>query len=210
MFRDRVDAGKQLAAALQKYKNSKDTVVVGLPRGGVVLAYEVAKDLQLPLDIICPRKIGAPGNPEFAIGAVTETGQHILDPANVSESGASHAYLLAQIEREKEIAQKRLSMFRQGRPPRVLKGKIVILIDDGLATGLTMKAAILSVKQEAAQKVVVAVPVSPVETLAEIRQEADEVVCLSTPAFFMAVGQFYEEFNQVDDNEVIALMKQSP
>lgn len=123
MFRDRIDAGKQLAAALQKYKNSKDTVVLGLPRGGVVLAYEVSKDLQLPLDIICPRKIGAPGNPEFAIGAVTETGQHILDPANVSESGASHAYLLAQIEREKEIAQRRLSMFRQGRPPRVLKGK---------------------------------------------------------------------------------------
>lgn len=208
MFRNRIDAGKKLAVALKGFENTKDTIVIGLPRGGVVLAYEVAKQLHLPLDIICPRKIGAPWNPEFAVGAVTETGHYILDQNSIAQLQISERYLHDEIEKEKEQAQRRLSLFRPGRKPRDLKGKTIILVDDGLATGMTMKAAILSSQLEGATKIVVAVPVSPRDTLEEIRQQADEVVCLATPAFFEAVGQFYDEFYPVEDSEVVALMQQ--
>lgn len=206
LFHNRQTAGRQLAGHLSDYKENKEAIVLGLPRGGVVVAYEIAKELHLPLDVTCPRKIGAPFNPEYAIGAITETGQGILNQEVIDQLDVSDTYLQQEIEVQKQLAQRRLKLFRKDKPPRVLKGKIVILVDDGLATGATMKAAIYSAKHEGAKKVVVAIPVSPVDTLNEIREMVDEVVCLDTPAFFQAIGQFYRDFTQVDDEEVVELL----
>lgn len=190
-FENRLHAGKALAKALKNYPNA---IAIGLPRGGVVVAAEVAKAHHIPLDIICPRKIGSPLNPEYALGAVTETGEAILEfPAEVDEI----------ILKEAAEAKRRLSLYRGSRPPRQLKGKTVLLIDDGLATGSTMKAAIATAKSEHAAKIIVAVPVSPPDTLAEIKDLVDETVCLLTPHDFVAVGQFYNHFAPVTDQEVI-------
>lgn len=207
MFFDRKDAGAKLAACMPAYKGDKNAIILGLPRGGVVVAYEVAKALHLPLDVICPRKIGAPFNPEFAVGAITETGQGIFDMGVIARLGISEEYLRDTIETEKKRAQQRLQAFRKDRPPRDLKGKTVILIDDGLATGSTMKAAIMSVKAEGASKVVVAVPVSPEDTHDEIAATVDDMICLATPPFFQAIGQFYNDFSQVEDDTVIEILK---
>lgn len=207
MFIDRKDAGKQLAAALVKYQKAPNTVVLGLARGGVVVAYEVAKALHLPLDVICPRKIGLPYNPELAMGAVTESGQMILNPSVIETLGVSDDVIREVAEKEKKRAIERLKVLRQGLPPRQLKGKDVILVDDGLATGATMKAAVQSMKFEGAATIIVAVPVSPDTTLEELQNEADEVVCLETPPFFQAIGQFYDYFDQVEDDEVVELLK---
>ncbi len=209
IFKDRQDAGRQLAKALSQYKKQKDTIVIGLPRGGVVLAYEVAKALSLPLDITCPRKIGAPLNPEFAIGAITETGEGIFNESVIATLGISPSYLQKTIEKEKIEAQKRLDKFRDGKPPRNFQGKTLIIVDDGLATGSTMKAAILSMRTVGAEKIVMAVPIAPPKTLQEISQMVDEAVCLDTPYFFQAVGQFYKYFNQTSDEDVIKLIKDS-
>jgi putative phosphoribosyl transferase len=204
-FIDRLEAGEKLSDQLKQYSGDKNCIILGLPRGGVVTAYEVSKRLHLPLDIICPRKIGAPFNPEYAIGAVTETGKFF---SNSEAAGLpiSAEYLQEAIRKETEQAKRRLQVFRVGMSPRNLKDKTVILIDDGLATGLTMKAAISSVRDEKAKKIVVAVPVSPRETLMELKRLVDEVVCLSSPAFFQAIGQFYQDFRQVEDEEVIEIM----
>lgn len=207
IFADRVDAGKQLAVALMKYKGQKDTLILGLPRGGVVVAYEIAKALKLPLDVICPRKVGAPFNPELAVGAVTETGKGILNTQLIRELGISQDYLQATIERETHIAEQRLASFRKNRPPRNLKGKTIILVDDGLATGSTMKAAIETSKSEFASRIVVAVPIAPADTITEMESLVDEVICLDIPAYFMAIGQFYENFAQVNDAEVTELLR---
>lgn len=206
MFQDRQDAGRQLAASLTKYKNNKSAIVIALPRGGVVVGYEVAKSLNLPLDVICPRKIGAPYNPEFAIGAVTETGQPIFNWDVIAELGIPKDYLDQEAKKEAQQSQRRLSLFRKNLPPRNLKGKIVIIVDDGLATGATMHAAIKSARFEGAETIVLAVPVSPIDTLSRIQSEVDEAVCLDTPPFFHAIGQFYEEFYQVEDEEVLKLL----
>lgn len=206
IFRDRRDAGEKLAGLLTEYREAKDTIILGLPRGGVVTAHAIAQKLRLPLDITCPRKIGAPFNPELAIGAVTESGFGIYNGSLIEQIGVSEQYIKEETEKEKQRAQQRLRLFRKDLPPRQLKGKTVILVDDGLATGATMKAAIESVKNEKAKKIVVAVPVSPVDTLHEIKQLADEVVCLATPSFFQAVGQFYERFDQTEDDEVLELL----
>lgn len=207
MFQDRIDAGQQLAQALIAYKNRKDVLVIGLPRGGVPVAYEVADRLNLPLDIFCPRKIGAPMNKEFAIGAITETGEGIFDEDTIARLGIPQEYIDREVAIEKQTAQKRLDAYRKGRPKRVIKGKTIILIDDGLATGATMKAAIRSAHAEGASEIVVAVPVAPPDTLDEIRMMVDEAYCLDTPLFFQAVGQFYEDFRPTEDEEVEQLMK---
>lgn len=207
MFSDRIEAGKKLAERMQKLKNQKDTLILGLPRGGVVIAAEVAKALHLPLDVTCPRKIGAPHNPEYAIGAITETGQGIFDEEAIVSLGVSQKYLDQEVARQKQIAENRLKLFRKDLPPRNLKNKTVILIDDGLATGSTMKAAIESVKFEGAKAIVVAIPVAPVSTLQEMEPLVDQIICLSSPPLFYAIGQFYEEFPQVDDEEVVELLK---
>jgi putative phosphoribosyl transferase len=207
IFNDRQDAGLQLAKSLIKYKNQPNTIVVGLPRGGVVLAFEVAKALNLPLDITCPRKISAPFNPEFAIGAITETGEGLFNEVILRQLQIPEAYLNEAIKTEKKEAQDRLEKFRGNKAPRIYKDKVIILIDDGLATGSTMKAAILSMRAAGCSQIIVAIPVSPFETLRDITAIVDEVICLHTPSFFQAVGQFYKNFNQTNDTEVIELLK---
>jgi len=208
VFDDRVDAGKQLADKLLHYKEDPNAIVIGLPRGGVVLSAEVAKMLHLPMDVVCPRKLGAPMNPEFAIGAITETGEGIFNEEAINYLQVSDHYLEKIIEEEKEQARRRLKLYRQGMLPRNLKDKVIIIVDDGLATGSTMKAAITSVKAEGAQKIVAAVPVSPIDTYEEIRLMVDEIVCLSLPPLFQAVGQFYNHFGQTSDDDVVEIMKE--
>lgn len=207
LFLDRFDAGRQLIQKLKKYSNDPKAIVLALPRGGVLTGYEVAKGLHLPLDITCPRKIGAPGNPEYAIGAITETGEGIFHDDAIAQLEIPEGYLEQKVEEEKEVAKRRLNLYRQNRPPRNIKGKTVLLVDDGLATGATMQAAIASVKKEGAGKIVVAVPVSPPHTLSELKGEADETVCLMTPPGFYAVGQFYQDFMPIGDQEVIRLLQ---
>jgi putative phosphoribosyl transferase len=209
MFRDRIDAGIRLTQAISHFQDRDNTVVIGLPRGGVPVAYEVSQALKLPLDIVCPRKIGAPMNKEFAIGAITETGEGVFDEDTIARLHISKDYIAKEVAIEKSKALHRLDIYRKGKPARNLEGKTIILIDDGLATGATMKAAIRSVRAEGAKKVVVAIPVSPPDTLEEMKTLADEVICLLTPRYFQAVGQFYENFEPTEDEEVIDLMNLS-
>jgi len=209
MFQDRIDAGEQLTKKLLNYKDQEDTIVVGLPRGGVPVAYEISRNLNLPLDVVCPRKIGAPSNKEFAIGAITETGEGIFDTHTIDQLGIPQDYIDEEVSKEKKRAQHRLDIYRKEMPPRNLKGKTVLIIDDGLATGSTMKAAIQSIRAEGADEIIVAIPVSPPETLKEIRSMVDEVICLDAPGYFQAVGQFYIDFSPTQDEEVIALMSLS-
>lgn len=208
LFKNREEAGRKLAEALEKYKGLKNVVVVALPRGGVVLGRVVADALGAPLDLVVPRKIGAPFNEEYAIGALAESGEAVW---NEEERARCDAAALREIvAKERKEADRRLSLYRQGLPPRDLKGKMVLLVDDGVATGYTMRAAINTVKSEQPEKIVVAVPVGPKDTLGELKNEADDVVILHTPVLFFAIGNFYEEFPQVDDATVIALMKKKP
>jgi putative phosphoribosyl transferase len=209
IFTNRIDAGQKLAAALDEFKNAENTIILALPRGGVVVGYEVAKKLNLPLDIVVPRKIGAPGNPEFAIGAITETGEGIFDETTIAAYGITKFYLEHEAKKEKAEAERRLKLYRGTRPPLDLKNKTVIIVDDGLATGLTMRAAIQKVKQMNAAKIVVAIPVTPPDTAELIKKEIDEIIYLDAPPFFGAVGAFYEEFSQTTDEEVIKLLKAS-
>lgn len=206
IFKDRQDAGKKLAKALAKYKNAPKTIVLALPRGGVVVGYEIAKTLNLPLDIVVPRKIGAPGNPEYAIGAITETGDAIMNDIEARE--VNKDWLKLEMDKEKQEAQRRLKTYRPGPPPQ-LAGKIVIVVDDGIATGYTMRAAIASVKSREPAKIIVAVPHGDRNSLEIIRQEVDEVVVLYEPTAYLAVGAHYEEFSQTSDEEVIKLIKNS-
>lgn len=207
-FNDRSEAGRQLAEKLIQYKKSPNTLVLGLPRGGVITASEVAEHLHLPLDIISARKISAPHNPELAIGAVTETGQGYFNQELINYLGITASYLKTATEKEVLEAQRRLKTYRQNRPPLVLENKIVILVDDGMATGATMKAAVQSVKSSGAMKVIVAVPVSSYETFEEIKQEVDEAITIALPIPFYAVGEFYRDFSQTTDNDVITLLSQ--
>lgn len=207
LFKDRREAGRQVAALLKEYRNHPKTVVLGLPRGGVVTAQEIAAALDLPLDIIVARKIGAPGNPEFAIGAVDEEGEGFFNDAVIAEYGIDRAYLDREIVKAKNEARRRLSLYRGKRPALDLRGKIAILIDDGVATGATMRAAIQSAKRKEAAKVIVAVPVIARDTLEKLKAESDEVLYLAAPDSFMAVGQFYENFEQTDDETVVAIMR---
>jgi len=206
-FRDRSDGGKKLAVLLTMYKDHPDAIIIGLPRGGVVTAFEVAKVLNLPLDIIVPRKIGAPTNPELAVGALTQEGDIVWNETLFKSLGLTVDDLANTIEEEKAESARRLQVYRGNRLPLNLKNKIVILVDDGIATGATMRAAVASARVQGAKKIVVAVPVSPPEALKQIKKEVDEVVCLQTPEVFFGVGAFYEIFAQTEDQEVIDLLE---
>lgn len=207
LFKNRADAGQKLAVTLEKFNNSPNTIILALPRGGVVVGFEISQKLNLPLDIVVPRKIGAPGNPEFAIGAITETGEGIFDEMIIGAYAITESYLQNEIKKEKAEAERRLKLYRGLRPPIDLKNKTVILVDDGLATGLTMRAAIKTVKKLGAAKIVVAIPVTSPEAAELVKREVDELIYLDAPAFFGAVGSFYEEFGQTTDEEVIDLLK---
>ena len=208
IFTDRRDAGRKLAGMLEKFQNQPNTIVIGLPRGGVVVACEAARRLNLPLDIIVPRKIGAPGNDELAIGAITEEGEAVLDEILVRELNVAPEYIAKTVAKEKQEAQRRLKLYRGGRGPLSLQDKTAILIDDGIATGATMRAAIRSAKNKKAKKIIVAVPIIAPDTLNKLRAEADEIIYLDAPMFLGAIGAFYEEFSQTEDEEVIELMRE--
>ncbi len=207
IFSDRHEAGLKLAEALKKYANTPQTVVLGLPRGGVVVAYEVAKKLNLPLDIICPRKVGAPFNKELALGAVTDSGTGYFNEEIIDSLGVDQEYLQSEIEKEKLVSAQRMRLYRGSKLPLSLENKTIILVDDGIATGATMKAAIQATKDLGAIKTVVAVPIGPAHTISELFDLADDVVCLGTPTHFMAVGQFYDDFSATEDEEVVTLLQ---
>lgn len=206
MYRDRCDAGGQLA---DRVAELGATLVVALPRGGVVVGYEIADRLNLPLDIVCPRKIGAPGNPEFAIGAIAESGHATLNTSFMRMAGISEEELRPLIAEEQQEARRRLALYRKGLPPRNFSGQTLLLVDDGIATGSTMRAAIESVRAEGAHKVILAIPVAPAEEIHRLAHQVDACVCLSTPDPFYAIGLFYRDFSQVTDDEVIGLLQQN-
>jgi len=208
-FKDRTDAGRKLVPTLLHYKNNPDVVVIGLPRGGVVTAFEVAKGLHVPLDIIVSRKIASPAQPELALGALSQEGFTFFDEPVMHMMSVTKEELQPVVHAERQEAKRRLNLYRAGLAPVDLKNKIVILVDDGIATGATMIATILSARHLGAQKIVVAVPVSPPETLEKIKDEVDEVVCLDTPIAFLGVGAFYDNFAQTEDSEVVKLMKEA-
>jgi predicted phosphoribosyltransferase len=207
-FTDRVDAGKRLASTLSN-SSGKKGIVLAIPRGGVPVGFEIAKTLKIPLDVIIPRKIGAPDNSELAIGAVAEDGTAILDDNLVKYLGVSREYIKEEIERQKQEIRRRLEKYRQDTSYPNLKGFDVIVVDDGIATGSTMKAALASVKNRGAASITVAVPVGPPSTIEELQEMADRVVCLYTPEYFQAIGQFYNDFGQTADEEVIKLLQES-
>ena len=207
-FANRVDAGKRLTSEL-KNNVGKNAIVLAIPRGGVVVGYEIAKALNLPLDVIIPRKIGAPDNPELAIGAMTQDGTIILDQNLVSYIGVSKDYIKEESERQKKEIERRLKLYRGNEPYPKMQSKDVIIVDDGIATGSTMKAALASVKNRGAKTVTIAVPVGPPSTIKELKKQADKVVCPYTPEYFQAIGQFYVDFEQTTDEEVIQLLKQN-
>jgi len=201
MFIDRVDAGVKLGLALRDF-NIEDPVVLGIPRGGVIVAVEVAKILKAPLDIAIARKIGAPFNREYAIGAINSLGSVILNEASIRELGISNDYIEKAVKEELEEIKRRLSIYRGERDTIDIKGKSVIIVDDGLATGLTMLSVVKGVKTNKPKKIIVAVPVASDEAIKRFEGEA-EVFALYIPEYFYAVGQFYEDFRQVTDEEVI-------
>lgn len=209
MFKDRGDAGVQLAHGLKEYKDRKGVLVLALPRGGVATGYEIAHYLNVPLDIIIVRKIGFPGQPEFGIGAVSETGTAVLNELTISTYGVTKDYIEHEISRQKEDISRRVKLYRKGKRLPDLQGKIVILVDDGVATGATMKAAIVTLKEEKLNKLIVALPVGHPDVADEIEQMVNEFICIETPVDFMAVGAYYHDFTQVSDAEVIELLQRS-
>jgi len=201
LFSDRVDAGKKLAKALERFKGS-DVVVLGIPRGGVVVANEVAETLGAPLDVVVTRKIEAPGEPEYALGAVTQDGEVILDRKAVESLGASSEYLDDQVRKKRREVKERMEGLRSDKPYPSLEGKVVIIVDDGIATGSSVGAAVMSVRKRRPKDVIVAVPVAPRDAIEALREDGTKVVCLETPGSFLAIGEFYSDFNQVEDVEV--------
>lgn len=204
VFTNRRDAGRRLAAALDHLRD-QNPVVLAVPRGGVVVGREVAERLGALLDVIVPRKLRAPYNPELAIGAVAEGGASVLDE---TAHGVSAAYLEQETEAQRAEIARRVKAYRGGRSLPSLTGRTVIVLDDGIATGATLIAALRAVRATAPSHLVAAVPVAPPESVARMAVEADEVVCLSVPEFFQAVGQFYEDFTQVEDDEVVAILSE--
>jgi len=204
---NRTDAGQKLASAMKDV--GKNAIVLAVPRGGVVVGYEIARTLKLPLDVIITKKIGAPDNPELAIGAVAEDGTFLLDDHLVRMLGVPQSYIKAEIEAQKSEIKLRLERYRGKASGPKVEGREVILVDDGVATGSTLKAALRSLRNRGAKPLVVAVPVGPPDTIRELKKEADRVVCLFTPEPFYAIGEFYEDFDQTSHEEVMQLLEQS-
>ena len=207
LFRDRRDAGGALAARLERYRG-RDPLVLGLPRGGVVVAAEVARRLDAELDVAVSRKLGSPISPELAIGAVTASGERFLNEQLIRELDVSEAYLNNVTVAEQREARRREAWLRGNRPPPRIAARSVIVVDDGLATGATMCTAVRAVRKQSPARLVVAVPVGAREACAALRAEADEVMCLYAPASFSAVGSYYLRFEQTSDDEVRRLLQE--
>ena len=208
MFRDRTEAGRRLGEQLRS-RIQGPSVVLGIPRGGVIVAWPVAQGLEAPLDIIVPRKIGAPGEPELAVAALAlAEGEEILlrDEVGLQRLGVSEDYLRNEVARQRREIERREAAYRGGRPALPLAGRVAVLVDDGIATGLTARVAVAAVARQSPREVVLAAPVAPLETLDAFRREGLRLEVLQTPAFFMAVGQFYRDFREVTDEEVVALL----
>ncbi len=205
-FLDRRDAGRQLADRLSAYAERPDVLVLALPRGGVPVAYEVARALHAPLDVLLVRKLGVPGHEELAMGAVASGGVRVLDPEVIRVAHVTSQELEAVTEAEQRELDRRATEYRGDRPFPTIRGRTVILVDDGLATGATMRAAIMALRQEQPARLVVAAPVAPPQTCDDPRAIADDVVCAVTPDPFYAVGLWYEDFGQTSDAEVRELL----
>jgi putative phosphoribosyl transferase len=206
VFENRVDAGRELAAALKDYAGKPDVIVLGLARGGVPVAAEVARALNCPLDVWVVRKVGTPGQPELAMGAVSSGGALKLNTELLERLDITEQELELAVARERRELERRERLYRDGRPAPNLKGLTAILVDDGLATGTSMRAAIASVREQGAAKIVVAVPVGSPDTCRAIAREADDVICVLKPRSLNAVSQWYADFSQTSDHEVQQLL----
>ena len=207
-FEDRKEAGRLLATALEGFRG-KDTVVLGIPRGGMVVAGEIAGALNSELDIALSRKLGAPGNPELAIGSIGEDGKLFLNEDLAFRAGADKAYIEAEKARQLAEIKNRVQLFRQFKAKVVLKGKTVIVTDDGVATGATMRAALWASRRENPKKLIAAVPVGAGESVRLLADYADEVIVLRLPRYLQAIGQFYRHFDQASDQEVMSILKEA-
>ncbi|ODT73838.1 MAG: phosphoribosyl transferase [Nitrosomonadales bacterium SCN 54-20] len=207
-FADRAEAGRMLGEALAVYAGRTDVLVLALPRGGVPVAYEIARTLAVPLDIWLVRKLGVPGQEELAMGAMAGTDTLVLNKEIIKLLNIDEASIDAVIARERTELERRNKLYRRGMPAPDIQGKTIILVDDGLATGATVRAAIVSLREAGAARIVVAVPVGTTSACRKIRQEADDLVCLYTPEPFFGVGQWYDNFMQTPDEEVLALLEQ--
>jgi len=206
LFHDRAEAGKRLGEALKGY-GGKGVVVLGIPRGGVVVASEVADALDAPLDVVVTRKISPPGEPEYALGAVTQDGEVIVDRQAAESLGAGRDYLESEISRKREEVKERTLKFRGDKPFPSLDGRTVIIVDDGIATGSSVGAAVMSLKKSRPKEIVVAVPVAPSDAVETLTDDGNRVVCLETPGPFFSIGEFYEDFEQVEDEEVRTILE---
>jgi putative phosphoribosyl transferase len=206
IFRDRCDAGEQLAARLSFLKNEPDLIVLGIPRGGVVVAAEIARALNAPLDVFMAHKIGAPFNPELAIGALTESGDVWLDQVLIDQTRSNPNEIKHAVDSQRLEISGRTAMFRAGLAPLEVAGKKVVLVDDGVATGSTVLVSLRMLRSQSPARLILAIPVGPAETVEMLAGECDQAVVLSTPEPFWAVGRFYASFDQTSDKEVIALL----
>ncbi len=209
LFRDRKEAGQKLAQYLAGLANRPDVIVLGLPRGGVPVAFEIARELKAPLDVFLVRKLGVPGHRELAFGAIASGGVRVLNAPVVKALGITQETIEQVAAEEQQELQRREQAYRGGLPEQPLAGRIVILADDGLATGSSMRAAVAAVRQQQPARVIVAVPVGAAATCNELQQEADAVVCAYAPEGFMAVGQWYWNFTQITDEEVRRLLEEA-
>src|ERR1700731_1677016 len=205
-FPDRAEAGRVLGTKLSKYAGRDDVIVLGLPRGGVPVAYEIARHLHVPLDVFIVRKLGVPGFEELAVGAIASGGVRVLNQDVVRALPNAEQIIEVTTERERAELERREKLYRDGRPPPELRNRTVILVDDGLATGATMRAAVKALRERGAAKLVVAVPVGAPETCREFAGEVEETICAVSPEYFQAVGQFYDDFSQTSDDEVRDLL----
>lgn len=209
LFVDRTDAGKQLANALKSYSGQSDIIILALPRGGVPVAYPIAKALKSPLDVFLVRKLGVPRQEELAMGAIASNNVMILNDEIINQLGISQSQIDEVIKKEKSVLEERQNKYTGDRAPIEIENKTVILVDDGIATGSTIRAAIKAIKKLNCKKIVVAVPVAPPDTIEKIRDEVDEMICLKMPYPFFAIGGWYENFGQTSDEEVITLLQKS-
>lgn len=208
-YKDRVQAGKYLAKKLEQYSNDPDAVVLGLPRGGVVVAYEVARELQLPLDIFLVRKLGVPGYEELAMGAIASGGVRVMNEDVLRMIKVSQDAIETVVKMEEKELERREKVYRENRPRLDIKSRTVIIVDDGLATGATMRAAVAALHKQHPSKIIIAVPVASPETCEDFRSKVDDLVCAMTPAYFHAVGEWYEYFPQNTDEEVQQLLRKA-
>jgi putative phosphoribosyl transferase len=209
LFRDRTEAGRLLAGMLGEYANREDVLILGLPRGGVPVAFEVARALKAPLDIFIVRKLGLPTNKELAMGAVASGGVRVLNDEVVRSFGVAESVIEAVAEKEQIELKRRESLYRGDNPMPEAVDKTILLVDDGIATGSTMRAAVAALRQKHPAQIVVAVPVAPPSTCEDLQAEADEVICVATPQPFYAVGQWYKIFDQTTDRQVRELYERS-